>query len=66
LSRQISDESPVSLPCVAERFALLFISEPRFRQDKRLHSDGKIEFFYKSIMIMFAVLAILTLGVHTS
>jgi hypothetical protein len=51
---------------VAERFALLFISEPRFRQDKRLHSDGKIEFFYKSIMIMFAVLAILTLGVHTS
>jgi hypothetical protein len=66
LSRQISEESPVTLPRFAEAFASLFISEQRFKQDKKLHSDGKIEFFYKSIMIMFAVLAVLTLCVRTT
>jgi hypothetical protein len=66
LSRQISEESPVTLPRFAEAFASLFINEQRFKQDRKLHSDGKIEFFYKSIMIMFAVFGVLTLFVRTA
>jgi hypothetical protein len=66
LSRQISEASPTKLPKLAEAFASLFITEKRFQEDKLLHSDGKIEFFYKSIMIMFAILAVLTLCVRTT
>jgi hypothetical protein len=66
LSRQISEESPVTLPKYVELFASCFITEKRFREDKELHSDGKIEFFYKSIMIMFGVLGVLTLFVKTT
>jgi hypothetical protein len=66
LSRQISTDSPVSLPKYVELFASYFITEKRFCEDKKLHSDGKIEFFYKSIMIMFGVLGILTLFVKTA
>jgi hypothetical protein len=66
LSRQISEVSPVKLPKLAEVFALLFVKEQRFQQDKKLHSDGKIELFYKSIMILFAFLALLTLFVRTT
>jgi hypothetical protein len=66
LSRQISEESPVVLPKPVEVFASYFITEERFVESKKLHSDGKIEFFYKSIMIMFGVIAVLTLCVKTS
>jgi hypothetical protein len=65
LSRQISEESPVTLPKIVTCFARLFISEKRFKENGRLHSDGKIEFFYKSIMIFFGVLAVLTFFVET-
>jgi hypothetical protein len=66
LSRQISEESPVTLPKFVEAFASIFITEKGFREDRKLHSDGKIEIFYKSIMLLFAVLAVLTLGVRTT
>ncbi|MGH6727890.1 MAG: hypothetical protein ACREB8_15310 [Pseudolabrys sp.] len=61
LSKQISDKSPVRLPKWLEPIALKFIMEKRFQENRKLHSDGKIELFYKSIMIMFATLAVITL-----
>jgi hypothetical protein len=60
LTSQISDKSPVELLPPFRWIAALFVSDKRFHETGKLHSDGKIELFYKSIMIMFALLTILT------
>jgi len=66
LSKQISDSSPVELPWYVQRCVGWFITEKRFKENGKLHSDGKIELFYKSIMIMFGILAFLTLFAKTT
>ncbi|RTL51868.1 MAG: hypothetical protein EKK40_10205 [Bradyrhizobiaceae bacterium] len=66
LSQQISEFSPVELPPLIKTLFGWVISEKRFKESGKLHSDGKIEFFYKSIMLMFAILAVVTFGVKVS
>jgi uncharacterized membrane protein len=66
LSKQISESSPISLPKPITHLISYFITEKRFQENGKLHSDGKIELFYKSIMIMFGILALLTLSAKTS
>jgi hypothetical protein len=41
----------------------LVVADRRFHDTGKLHSDGKIELFYKSIMVMFAFLMLATANV---
>jgi hypothetical protein len=43
----------------ARLFAKLFVNDERYRQTGKLHSDGKIEFFYKSVMVALLVMTII-------
>ncbi|WP_157626503.1 hypothetical protein [Rhizobium leguminosarum] len=60
LGEAISRESPVGFP-MWTRWLFFFVREKRFRQSGQLHSDGKIELLYKSV-ITVAVLLALTFG----
>lgn len=65
LSDAIGRESPVVLKSFPTRLvAALVVSDLRYKRDRVLHSDAKIEFFYKSIAWLFFVifLAILSFG----
>lgn len=66
LSKQISEVSPITLRPWITWTIKWFITEKRFHESGKLHSDGKIELFYKSIMIMFFILALVTLGAKTA
>ncbi|KAA5599173.1 hypothetical protein [Blastochloris sulfoviridis] len=65
LTKAIGGESPVEVRGRFMRaFARLFVSDLRFNKDKMLHSDGKIELFYKSIgyMFLFVLIGTVLLG----
>ena len=51
LGRKILERSPVSLEnrTVAYWFARMFVRDPRLRSERKIHSDGKIEIFYKPV-----------------
>jgi hypothetical protein len=56
LGSKISKESPVELHnWFARILANLVVTDPRYKKTKKLHSDAKIEFFYKSIVYLFAL-----------
>lgn len=57
LGEKISKESPVSLPNWT-KLLFFFVRDQRFRSDARLHSDGKIELLYKSVIAVACVLMI--------
>ncbi|MEX2164506.1 MAG: hypothetical protein WD823_09715 [Sulfuricaulis sp.] len=62
LSESIGAASPVELKrWVTRALAWLTVAEPRYRKDQKLHSDGKIEIFYKSVMWMFVIVFFVTM-----
>jgi hypothetical protein len=62
LGSKISEQSPVALKnWLARKVADLVVSDDRYRKSKKLHSDAKIEFFYKSIVLLFFVWFLVTL-----
>lgn len=58
LSDAIGAESPYRPGLVIRLLARLIVSHPKFRQTGQLHSDGKLEFFYKSVMLMLVLVMI--------
>ena len=60
LGQQINAISPIEVSGWRRRLLSFIVAEKRLHNEGRLHSDGKIEIFYKSIMVMFALLMILT------
>lgn len=68
LGSKISAASPVPLNDrkVTYLFCRLFVRDPKLKQNKALHSDGKIEIFYKPLAwlgIVAGILAVLTGGI---
>ena len=61
LSEAIGAESPYEPRGPVRWLACLLVSDKRFRETRRLHSDGKIELFYKSVMLVL-LLTTLTLA----
>lgn len=62
LGAKISEQSPVELKnWLARKVADMVVSDERWVRNKRLHSDAKIEFFYKSIVLLFFCWFIATL-----
>jgi hypothetical protein len=61
LSEAIGAESPYEPRGPVRWLACLLVSDNRFRETRRLHSDGKIELFYKSVMLVL-LLTTLTLA----
>jgi len=59
LSDAIGKESPYRPRGLVWLVAKLVVSHPAFKSDGLLHSDGKIELFYKSVMAALVVLAAL-------
>jgi hypothetical protein len=54
LGAKITEQSPVELKSwLARKVADIVVSDERWVKHKRLHSDAKIEFFYKSIVLLF-------------
>ena len=51
LTDAIGKESPYEPRGVARFLARLVVSDDRFPKTGKLHSDGKVEFFYKSVMV---------------
>jgi hypothetical protein len=51
LGSKILEKSPVSLDSrpVAYLFARMFVRDPRLRSERKVHSDAKIEIFYKPV-----------------
>jgi hypothetical protein len=65
LSEAIGRESPVPVRnCLIRAVATLVVSDERYRKDHVFHSDAKIEFFYKSIVLLFVLIffAVLLFG----
>jgi hypothetical protein len=62
LGSKISEQSPVVLKSwLARKVADVVVSDDRYRKSKKLHSDAKIEFFYKSIVLLFFLWIVVTL-----
>jgi hypothetical protein len=62
LSDAIGRESPVTLKNVISRsVATLVVSDQRYKKERVLHSDAKIEFFYKSIALLFILVFLVVL-----
>ena len=54
LGVKISERSPIKLNSrLARKVADLVVSHDEYRKNKILHSDAKIELFYKSIVLLF-------------
>jgi hypothetical protein len=54
LGIMISEQSPVELKGrFARAVAYLVVSDDTYRKEKKLHSNAKIELFYKSIVLLF-------------
>jgi hypothetical protein len=62
LTDAIGRESPYEPRGPARWFAKLFVNDERYRNTGKLHSDGKIEFFYKSVMLALLVITIVLAG----
>lgn len=59
LTKVIGDESPYEPRGFAKLFAGWIVSHPKLKTTGKLHSDGKIEFFYKSVMVALTLTALL-------
>ncbi|WP_122550747.1 hypothetical protein [Pseudomonas viridiflava] len=59
LTKVIGDESPYEPRGLAKIFAGWIVSHPKLKTTGKLHSDGKIEFFYKSVMVALTLTALL-------
>jgi hypothetical protein len=58
LSDAIGSSSPYSPRLFTRLMARLLVSDERFVKTGLLHSDGKMELFYKSVMLILAVVTI--------
>lgn len=52
-------ESPFKPGCLVGLLARLVVRDDRFRKTGMLHSDAKIELFYKSVLLVLALTAVL-------
>ena len=59
LSEPIGAESPYEPRGVVRWLAYLLVNDDRYRTTRRLHSDGKIELFYKSVMLVLLLTTVL-------
>jgi hypothetical protein len=59
LSDAIGKESPYKPRGLAWLAAKILVSHPNFKETGLLHSDGKIELFYKSVLLALLLLTIL-------
>ena len=59
LTKAIGDESPYEPRGFAKIFAGWIVSHSKLKTTGKLHSDGKIEFFYKSVMVALTLTAVL-------
>lgn len=60
LSDTIGEESPYKPGCFVRCLArMFFVRHREFRETGKMHSVGKIEFFYKSVMAVLVLTAIL-------
>ncbi len=55
LSEAIGKASPYEPRFLTRALAKLLVSDERFVTSGRLHSDGKMELFYKSIMLVMFI-----------
>ena len=61
LGAKISEQSPVQLHNWFGRMvAYLVVSDDRYKKNRKLHSDAKIELFYKSVVLLFSLWFIFT------
>lgn len=62
LSKKIGDESPIEVKKLFYRILLYpIISDKKYADTKCLHSDAKIQLFYKSVIYLFLVLSIISM-----
>jgi hypothetical protein len=62
LGKSIAAESPVEISSGICRFFLsFFVKDPRLGKDHRLHSDAKIEVFYKPIIVLFIAIFVISI-----
>jgi hypothetical protein len=62
LSASIGEASPIHLRgWLTRKIAAFVVSDPKYKETGRLHSDGKIELFYKSIVWLFVIIFFFTL-----
>jgi hypothetical protein len=59
LSDSIGAESPYMPRGLVKWLAVVLVRHDKFRETGQLHSDGKIELFYKSVMLVLIVTAII-------
>jgi hypothetical protein len=59
LSRSIGEESPYKPRLVTRWLANLIVSHDRYKETGQLHSDAKIELFYKSVVVVLALTMIM-------
>jgi hypothetical protein len=59
LSDAIGRESPYEPRGIVRLVARLLVSHPNFREGGKLHSDGKIELFYKSVILVLFLTTLL-------
>lgn len=59
LAEAIGRESPYTPRLPARLLADLVVNDKKYRDSGQLHSDGKIEFFYKSVMVVLFVTAVI-------
>ncbi|MDX0428005.1 hypothetical protein GOL30_20825 [Sinorhizobium medicae] len=59
LSAAIGDVSAYEPRGPVSWLAWLLVGHEKYKQDKKLHSDGKIELFYKSVMLVLVVAMIM-------
>lgn len=56
LGAKITERSPVELHgWLARLVARIVVTDKRFKSTGKLHSDAKIELFYKSIVLLFSL-----------
>lgn len=61
LSAAIGRESPYNPGIVLRLVALIVVGDRKFKETGQLHSDGKIEIFYKSVMLVLFLICLLTI-----
>lgn len=59
LSNAIGAVSPYKPNRATRWLAFLVVRDPKYREEGLLHSDGKIELFYKSVMLVLLLIAVL-------
>ena len=62
LSEEIGRLSPFSPTGIIWLIAKIVVREQRFKETGRIHSDGKIELFYKSVMVFLLLTSLMLAG----